>query len=97
MFFSRRARVELSSHIICLLFLFFSAFINDSLIFFCKEDSSSRLFLALVLENLTVNPLISILTRSHFKPKSSTSRYFSIKCIKLSRKSEMYCLSSRRE
>ena len=31
--FSRRARVELSSHIICLLFLFFSAFINNSLIF----------------------------------------------------------------
>ena len=46
--FSRRARVESSSHIICLLFLFFSAFINNSLIFFCKEDSSSRLFLALV-------------------------------------------------
>ena len=43
------------------------------------------------------NRLISILTRSHFKPKSSTSLHFSMKSDKFLCKSEMYCLSSRRE
>ena len=43
--FSRRARVELSSHLISVIFII-SAVINGSLIFFCKDDSSSRLFLA---------------------------------------------------
>lgn len=95
--FFRWVWVELSLYIICLLFLFFLVFINNLLIFFCKEDFLFCFFFVLVLENLIVNFLIFILIRFYFKFKFLIFWYFFIKCIKLLCKLEMYCLFLRRE
>ena len=76
-YLSRRALVELSSQMICLLFLLFSAFANRSLFYLegIFPVSSSRLFRSLILVYLAVKPLISILMRSQRNPRSSTDSY----------------------
>ena len=74
----------------------FSALDWRSFTFLCSSFSSSRYFFAFRLEYLIVKPLISIFMRSHFKPKSWVSLYFSLKLGMLILSAVTYASSLRK-
>ena len=59
-------------------------FLQQIIHFVVQDNFFTLLFLALIIKFLIVNPRISILIKSHFRPRSSSSTYFSLKKGKFS-------------
>ena len=88
-----RVKLVQYSFVARVLFTLLHKFIN----FILKGCLFIPLVLALIFEYLIVNPRISILIKSHLRPKSSRSAYLSLKSGRLSRIAEVKSSSSYRE